>query len=84
MSATPVAIASPRADASRAQRSTDAGLMSVAVTANPACARPTACVPIPQDASSTAPSVTPSSRGRPAMIPASHANAASRSAKMRW
>jgi hypothetical protein len=77
-------MASPRADASRAQRSTDAGLMSVAVTVKPACARPMACVPMPQDASSTAPDVRPTSCSRPAMMPASQAIAASQSVKMRW
>ena len=74
----------PRVPASRAQRSTDAGLMSVAVTRYPACARPMACVPMPHEASSTDPSATPSSRNRPAMMRASHAIAASQSAKMRW
>ena len=58
--------------------------MSVAVTAKPACAMPMACVPTPQEASSTAPRVRPRSRRSPVMIPASQAMVASQSAKIRW
>jgi len=75
---------SPRADASRSQRSTASRLMSVAVTLKPAWARPIACVPMPHAASSTVPPVSPRSPRRRVMIAACHAIACSQSPKMRW
>ena len=84
MSATAVAMLSPRAAASRAHRATAPRLMSVAVTEKPARAKPMAWVPMPQDASSTAPGFTPRLRSSPVMTPACCEIDASQSAKMRW